>query len=225
MLEAPRPRPSAPPVANPFDNEQFTISDYPLPSGEDQNTLFLETFMIEDPSVCDALVETFEADPSAHRVGVVGKETGQVVDKTRKDSVEIKFFPDDPRPSFQRYIAALKRCTMRYVEKYPYAGAVGDWGLSTPVNLQHYPQGGGYKTFHTERANRVEPGASRHLVFMTYLNDVNDEGGTEFFHQNVIVQPRKGLTVIWPADWTFFHRGIPSPTEEKRIITGWFNFA
>lgn len=60
---------------------------------------------------------------------------------------------------------------------------------------------------------------------MTYLNDVTDEGGTQFLHQNVTVQPRKGLTVVWPADWTFFHRGIPSPTQEKRIITGWFNFA
>jgi hypothetical protein len=57
-------------------------------------------------------------------------------------------------------------------------------------------------------------GASRHLVFMTYLNDVDDEGGTEFFHQKLVVQPRKGLTLVWPADWTFMHR-CPSPSPPR----------
>jgi hypothetical protein len=35
------------------------------------------------------------------------------------------------------------------------------------------------------------------------------------------VSPKKGLTLIWPADWTFTHRGVPSPTQEKIITTGW----
>jgi len=41
----------------------------------------------------------------------------------------------------------------------------------------------------------------------------------------VTIQPKKGLTLVWPSDWTFMHRGVPSPTQEKRIMTGWFNFA
>jgi hypothetical protein len=59
---------------------------------------------------------------------------------------------------------------------------------------------------------------------MTYLNDVTDAGETEFFYQKIKMKPEKGLTLIWPADWTFTHRGIASPTQEKTIITGWFNF-
>ena len=51
-----------------------------------------------------------------------------------------------------------------------------------------------------------------------------DEGGTEFFYQRIRTQPRKGLTLIWPADWTHLHRGVVSPSEEKYIITGWFDF-
>ena len=38
------------------------------------------------------------------------------------------------------------------------------------------------------------------------------------------VKPEKGLTLIWPADWTFTHRGVPSSTETKYIVTGWFNY-
>ena len=218
-------RSSGPAVPSPYDNEQFVVSDYPLPIEPGQSSLFLGTFMIEDESVCDDLVAAFEADKASHKAGVVGRNNGQVLDKNSKDSIEIKFFPDDPRPAWQRYVAALKRVTSRYVEQYPYAARVGEWGLSSPTNFQYYPPGGGYKVYHTERVDRVEPGASRHLVFMTYLNNVTDAGGTQFVHQNITVQPVKGLTVIWPADWTFFHRGIPSPTQEKRIATGWFNFA
>jgi hypothetical protein len=59
---------------------------------------------------------------------------------------------------------------------------------------------------------------------MTYLNDVDEAGETEFLYQEIKFKPKKGLTLIWPADWTHTHRGIPSLSEEKYIITGWFNF-
>ena len=63
----------------------------------------------------------------------------------------------------------------------------------------------------------------RALVFMTYLNDVED-GGTEFLHQNVYTPAKKGLTLIWPAYWTHTHRGVVSKLKEKYIVTGWINF-
>jgi hypothetical protein len=59
---------------------------------------------------------------------------------------------------------------------------------------------------------------------MTYLNTVTDQGGTEFLHQNLTVNAEQGKTLIWPADWTYTHRGVISPTQEKYIITGWFNY-
>ena len=76
-----------------------------------------------------------------------------------------------------------------------------------------------------ERSSSSGIDISRHLVFMTYLNDVTDCGETEWFHQKVKIQPRKGLTVIWPPDWTHTHRGIPSPTQTKYIVTGWYCFS
>ena len=52
----------------------------------------------------------------------------------------------------------------------------------------------------------------------------SDAGETEFFHQKIKVKPQKGLTIIWPAEWTHTHRGIVSPTQTKYIMTGWYNF-
>ena len=48
---------------------------------------------------------------------------------------------------------------------------------------------------------------------MTYLNDVTDAGETEWYHQRLKIQPQKGLTIIWPCDWTHTHRVVPSPTQ------------
>ena len=66
--------------------------------------------------------------------------------------------------------------------------------------------------------------ASRHLTYMTYLNDVSDKGETAFYYQNIKIKPEKGLTVIWGTDWTFTHRGIASPTETKYIATGHYHY-
>ena len=65
--------------------------------------------------------------------------------------------------------------------------------------------------------------ARRLLVFMTYLNDV-DDGGTEFKYQNITTPAKKGLTLIWPAPWTHTHRGQISYTKTKYITTGWFSY-
>jgi hypothetical protein len=40
--------------------------------------------------------------------------------------------------------------------------------------------------------------------------------------QDLAVKPKKGLTLIWPSDWSHTHRGVPSNTEEKIIATGWY---
>jgi hypothetical protein len=110
-----------------------------------------------------------------------------------------------------------------YKKEYPWCDEFSSWGITETVNIQHYAPKEGYFFWHTERSSTVHPAATRHLVFMTYLNDVNEDGETEFYHQKIKVKPEKGLTLIWPADWTFTHRGIPSP-HEKYIVTGWLHY-
>ena len=59
---------------------------------------------------------------------------------------------------------------------------------------------------------------------MTYLNNVNDGGETQWKYQKIETKPVQGDTVIWPADWTHTHKGCVSKTETKYIITGWYSF-
>lgn len=122
------------------------------------------------------------------------------------------------------YMKEFSKCMDLYLEKYKFANDYSPWNILSLPNLQYYPPSGAFFAWHTERSGAIEPVGSRHLVYMTYLNDVTDGGETEFYYQNVKIKPEKGLTIIWPADWTFTHRGIPSKTQEKYILTNWFNY-
>jgi len=198
------------------------VVKHELPAGSQ----FMGGWIIQDESVVDDLIAVFNSNPDKQLHGMVSMQGGAtpVINKEVKESREMSFGPKDTNPAWQRYLRGLGAVMAAYVETYPMCGAYGKWGLTSRSNFQYYPPGGGYKTYHTERTGAAEPEGSRHLVFMTYLNDVDDAGGTEFYHQGITVKPVKGLTLVWPADWTFTHRGIPSPTQEKMIVTGWFNF-
>lgn len=182
---------------------------------------FIGAWYVPELEVCDELIAYFNAsaDRTAGRVG------GGEVDPDIKDSVDLSIdYEHFSDPPVLRYLDNLRTVCRAYVEKYQGSATVDAWGITEKVNIQRYAPGGGYKIWHCERWGKDMPAAARHLVFMTYLNDVEDAGGTEFLYQGLTVQPRKGLTLIWPADWTHHHRGIVSPTEEKYIITGWFSF-
>ena len=56
---------------------------------------------------------------------------------------------------------------------------------------------------------------------MVYLNDVEEDGETEFLYQELKLKPKKGRVVIWPGSFTHLHRGNP-PRSTKYIATGWY---
>lgn len=181
---------------------------------------FIAGWYLDDRDICEQLIQYFHDAPDK-RIGIMSSSGGLgVVDKSKKDSTDVTL---NPSALANRYIRLLHKVAKEYISLYPYSNKVVPWGVIEPIGIQHYQPGGGYYEWHFERDNTNEKIAHRHLVFMTYLNDVNDQGGTEFHHQQVTVKPEKGLTLIWPSDWTFTHRGVVSPTEDKYIITGWFS--
>jgi hypothetical protein len=95
------------------------------------------------------------------------------------------------------------------------------FGHKDNVNIQKYEPGEGFYSWHAERTNSDY--CHRMLVYMTYLNDVPD-GGTEFLHQGIITEAKKGLTLVWPSDFTHIHRGVVSNTHVKYITTSWLSF-
>tara|TARA_B100000424_G_C22928946_1_gene494181 strand:- start:1096 stop:1713 length:618 start_codon:yes stop_codon:yes gene_type:complete len=190
------------------------------------NTQFLGGYIICDLTICDKLLDYFKEQKKLGKTnkGTITLNGRDNLNKKIKDSTELSFNINDQPPCYNNYIKMLQLALNEYIKEYHFCNEYGAFSIIDGTNLQVYPIGGGYKIYHTERSNNFEPITSRHLVFMTYLNDVSDKGETEFYYQKIKVKPKKGLTLIWPADWTFTHRGIPSPTQEKAIITGWYNY-
>ena len=178
--------------------------------------------------ICDDLIQYYEDNPDRHTMGQVygiGDRMSEVInDKDVMDSTGIGFSiyenPEDAR-ALSEYLIYLELSIKEYEYKYHQAGHIANYGITELINLQTYDPGGGFKTWHCERSGITQQ--TRCLVFMTYLNDVED-GGTEFMYQKMTSPAIKGLTLIWPSDWTHTHRGQISKEHKKKVITGWLNY-
>lgn len=176
------------------------------------------------PEICDGVVDVFnEVQDLEKGPGVI---FGNMLDPNVKESTDlcIPASSSFSNPKWKNYIMTLVDVFDTYLDKYFESMPNAKIGFREGHNIQHYPKGGGYKIFHCERSRMDPVQLCRHLVYMTYLNDVEEGGQTEFKYQKLFVKPQKGLTLIWPSDWTHTHRGIPSLTEEKMIVTGWLHY-
>ena len=178
-----------------------------------------------NPKVCDDLIKYFEMSPKKERGGTFNTTTGKIEYSSRKISTDLGIFHKDKDEPVKNYRIELSKVVDKYKEKYKYCDIIQEsWSLSEPFNIQKYKPYEGFLGYHCERNTGHGLGSLRHLVFMTYLNDITDGGETEFFYQKLKVKPKKGLTLIWGADWTFTHKGVTSPTQTKYIATGLYNY-
>ena len=185
----------------------------------DDSTFMGGWYLPED--ICDRLIAFYHKNENLVEPGTVVIKGKDVVERESKDSSDLVITPDLTMPPIGDYRVLLQSALELYIKKYPKADAVHKFNVTKTYNIQYYEPGGGFKKWHCERSQKTN--GDRHLVFMTYLNDLED-GGTEFYHQKLKIPARKGLTLIWPTDWTHTHKGVISQTQEKYIVTGWFNF-
>jgi prolyl 4-hydroxylase len=179
----------------------------------------IEGYYIEDTSFCDTLIKYLEDDATVKGKGYVGTQ-GQVKLNV-KDSTDCTLYPDNPMADL--YLDHMTPAAHLYTQKYERLIADTALDIREPFNIQKYePPTGGFPEYHHER-KIGSMSEKRALVFMTYLNDVDDGGETEFLYQQVKIKPEKGLTLFFPPEWTYTHRGnIVNST--KYIVTGWFHY-
>ncbi len=183
----------------------------------DNNTFIAGWYMPLD--LCDKLIQYYEFNKEFWTEGTIVSE--KPLDKDVKDSTDLIIGANNYDNIIGEYRRNLQIVLEKYMEKFPCSSHVDAFNIVENFNMQKYKVGGGFKAWHCEQMGWHEP--PRHLVFMTYLNDV-DDGGTEFLHQNIKTKAEKGLTLIWPTAWTHTHKGTISLTKEKYIVTGWYSF-
>jgi hypothetical protein len=186
---------------------------------------FIKESFLDDLSICDELIDLYKVSDNK-TLGVSGEDNK--VRPNIKKSTDISFSPYDIKleniKCIKKYFANLQNILENYIDEYKYCNNGNPFSITDWFNIQHYKPNEGYFDWHCERSSNKEPHNNRHLTWMTYLNDLTDEGGTEFYYQKLKVKPQKGKTVIFPCDWTHTHRGVVSKTQNKYIITGWYNY-
>jgi prolyl 4-hydroxylase len=180
---------------------------------------FIGSWNLQHLKLCDDLITYFELNISKQKKG----RSGAGLNENIKKSVDICIEPYEIQSLnnevFKSYFEALFLCYKDYLLQWPFLNSFANTLEIGSFNIQRYQAGEHFQHIHSERTS-IET-LHRIFAWMTYLNDVDDGGTTLFTHYDLEIKPQKGLTLIWPAEWTHAHKGNVLRSGSKYIITGW----
>jgi hypothetical protein len=195
-----------------------------IPINSTDSPHFIGCWNIENDDLCSEVIKFFDEN---HDLQNVGRRVSGKINKEAKDTIDISIQPKDLVQNkygiINEYLEALNKCYEDYINQWPFLGKFLTSVDIGSFNIQKYNEGGHIAQVHSERTSIST--LQRILVFLTYLNDVDEGGHTSFDHYNMDITPKKGNTIIWPAEWTHAHSGKVVSKGQKYIITGWMNFS
>ena len=89
--------------------------------------------------------------------------------------------------------------------------------------LQKYRKNTGFFQQHTDNLVDYDGKKERKIVFILYLNSVEEGGETSF--TNKLIKPEQGKVIFFPTTWTYVHSGKMPVSNDKYIITGWLYYS
>ena len=109
---------------------------------------------------------------------------------------------------------------IKYVSGKPKftANLVGEMLQKERCNIiiqKHTKNEGHAYAWHEDSGN----GAERYITAMFYLNDVEEGGETEFYHQELKIKPKQGNMIIFPPYYTHMHRGNVPLSNDKYTVS------
>jgi len=187
-----------------------------------QQTHFIGCWNLENNKLCNEITQFFENNKELQIQGI----TSYGKDLKAKKTTDIPVNPHDLKnPKFEvlkQYMDELYKCFIDYQNQWPFLKSVIKVVDVPGFNIQKYSRGDHFAQLHSERTTLDT--LHRLFAWMTYLNDVDDGGQTNFNHYGIKIKPETGKTLIWPAEWTHAHTGEILKSGTKYIVTGWMNF-
>tara|TARA_R100001594_G_scaffold146552_1_gene198102 strand:+ start:67 stop:645 length:579 start_codon:yes stop_codon:yes gene_type:complete len=170
-----------------------------------------------DEDICDKLIDYFENNKAKATKGTTGTDR---LDPEIKESLDLALSKNN-KLLIEYWSKHFQKLIHLYEDRYKCVSKLSKYSLVEEPNIQYYNPGAGFKIWHCEREGRNT--SNRQLVFMTFLNTAKG-AGTEFYYQGLSIPCKKGLTLIWPTDFTHLHKGIINKKKQKYILTGWLNY-
>ena len=169
---------------------------------------------------CAAMIKKFEASPDQQYTGRIG--SGQQIAAQVKKSTDLHI---SSHPDWAEYDQIFRDSLAKAVKSlsalHPFfsSNRFKDLGY----NMQRTQEG---EYYHWHLDTGAGEMGQRVLVALWYLNDVPGPGGaTEFYHQNLSIQPQAGRLVLFPPFWTHLHQNSLLEKGVKYISTTWLSYA
>lgn len=133
-----------------------------------------------------------------------------------------KVLSDELDRNVKKYIFSLNNKIQESVKEEKFQFFVNRVLINRGFMMQRYIKELGDFKYHDDFSMTFGKGRDEYrlITFIWYLNDVEDGGETEVFGKYRI-KPEAGKILLFPASWTFPHRGIVPKSDNKYIITGW----
>ena len=184
---------------------------------------FIGSWDIENVNLCEDIIKFFEQNKNLQQKGITANGFNEEIKKTTDITINPSNLNDPMYSLFNDYFKILNKCFLDYTDQYPFIKTFLKKSHIGHFNIQKYLSGDHFSQLHSERTGI----SNLHRIFawMTYLNDVQEGGTTDFDYYGIKVKPETGKTLIWPAEWTHAHKGTVLKSGSKYIITGWIHFA
>ncbi len=168
--------------------------------------------------MCRRLVESFNVLQRFHVRNGRGVRAG--LEDSAWTELDVSRLSD--APFLAQFRSLISQQLNRYNQDVGLPIAVPNSSLLSPLILKRY-QAGGEEKFqtHFDSINEV---CDRYLVFLWYLNDVEDGGQTWFPGLDLGVPPKAGRLLMFPPYWMYAHQGRPSPSQDKYILSTYLRF-
>jgi len=183
---------------------------------------FIGLWNLENKNLCKQIINFFEENKDLQVIGSTSSGVDYSVKKTLDITIDPKSLKEKKYEIFNNYFKNLNECFKDYKKQYPFLLDIAKKVHIGHFNIQKYLKGDHFSKVHSERTNL----STIHRIFawMTYLNDVEDGGTTDFEYYDLKIKPEEGKTIIWPSEWTHAHKGSKLNSGSKYIITGWMHF-
>jgi len=189
----------------------FQTFRHPVPTFRDQ--IYVADKQLT-PEFCKACIEKFESDPAIYS-GVTA--SGLQVDTKQSDDLVISNYNRWNKEDNQIANQLTKNLNNFFVS----FGERFSWWTHPEIHDTGYQiqrtHPNGFYNWHSDAGN-----STRWYTFIFYLNDIKNDGYTEFI-DGTRIQPKTGRLLLFPATDIYAHRGVAPKDEIKYILTGWLH--
>lgn len=167
---------------------------------------------------CESIIQLFEQFNLNNRCFKRNSEDNRT--GVHKDDTAINFNTHNAPVEFSKFFEKFWEVYYtNYTDQFKLLNRFPPHNIQT-LKIQKTLPKQGYHLWHAENEH-FSNCKDRILVWILYLNDVEEGGETEFLYFSKRIKPEKGTLLIFPAYFTHTHRGNPPLSGEKYIMTGW----